>query len=73
VVEILSLETQVVAGTNYRFTVAARDISAESNSADGAESDAPVGRFQVKVFEQPWTNTLRVTAVDRVYSAGDEL
>ncbi|KAG6615750.1 protease inhibitor EpiC4 [Phytophthora cinnamomi] len=52
VTTILSVRSQVVAGTNYEFEV-------EGLSA----SYSQVSRFLVKVFDQPWTNTTELTSV----------
>ncbi|EGZ16608.1 hypothetical protein PHYSODRAFT_498081 [Phytophthora sojae] len=52
VTTILSVRSQVVAGTNYEFEV-------EGSSA----SHNQVSRFLVKVFDQPWTNTTELTSV----------
>ncbi|KAE9048195.1 hypothetical protein PR003_g765 [Phytophthora rubi] len=49
---ILSVRSQVVAGTNYEFEV-------EGSSA----SHNQVSRFLVKVFDQPWTSTTELTSV----------
>ncbi|KAG2821919.1 hypothetical protein PC116_g15856 [Phytophthora cactorum] len=52
VTNVLSVRSQVVAGTNYEFEV-------EGSSA----SHNDVTRFVVKVFNQPWTNTTQLTSV----------
>ncbi|EEY60595.1 uncharacterized protein PITG_13320 [Phytophthora infestans T30-4] len=52
VTNILSVRSQVVAGTNYEFEV-------EGSSA--SHNDAT--RFVVKVFDQPWTNTTQLTSL----------
>ncbi|GMF43418.1 unnamed protein product [Phytophthora fragariaefolia] len=52
VTTILSVRSQVVAGTNYEFEV-------EGSST----SQNHVNRFLVKVFDQPWTNTTQLTSV----------
>ncbi|KAG1700805.1 hypothetical protein DVH05_011692 [Phytophthora capsici] len=52
VTNILSVRSQVVAGTNYEFEV-------EGSSA----SHNDVTRFVVEVFDQPWTNTTELKSV----------
>ncbi|KAK1928795.1 hypothetical protein P3T76_015733 [Phytophthora citrophthora] len=52
VTNILSVRSQVVAGTNYEFEV--EGTSASLND---------VTRFVVKVFDQPWTNTTELKSV----------
>jgi len=69
--DIVSVETQVVAGTNYRFVISGCDVT-DDGGADAAGECAddvdnvPVGGFRVTVFSQPWTDTLRVTNVSTV-------
>lgn len=53
VLNVRSVGQQTVAGTNYRFSVDAL--------LDGQE---PARAVDVTVFEQRWTDTLRVTAVE---------
>jgi flavin-binding protein dodecin len=52
VTAVLSLRSQVVAGTNYEFEV-------EGVSA----SHAQASRFLVTVFDQPWTSTTELKAI----------
>ena len=47
---MLEVETQVVAGTNYRFTFTKNESSGET--------------VEVVVFVQPWTNTVKVIRID---------
>lgn len=70
-IDILSVETQVVAGTNYRFVISGCDVTADGGADAAGEcaddvDNVPVGGFVVTVFEQPWTDTLRVTNVSAV-------
>ncbi|RLN74257.1 hypothetical protein BBJ28_00009015 [Nothophytophthora sp. Chile5] len=53
VTTIHSVRTQVVAGTNYEFEV----------EGCRSEQDATARRFVVRVFDQPWTSTTRVTSI----------
>ncbi|RLN48270.1 hypothetical protein BBJ28_00000790 [Nothophytophthora sp. Chile5] len=53
VTAVRSVRTQVVAGTNYEFEV---------EGTRGGQ-DATARRFVVRVFDQPWTSTTRVTAI----------
>ncbi|KAH7482402.1 E3 ubiquitin-protein ligase mib1 [Phytophthora ramorum] len=52
VTSVLSVRSQVVAGTNYEFAV-------EGSSA----SHDQVTRFLVRVFYQPWTKTTELKSV----------
>lgn len=77
-VDVLGLETQVVAGTNYRFLIAGCDVTArggfeaagecadEDDRADAPTADCDVTGFLVQVFEQNWTDTLQVTNITAV-------
>ncbi|POM57306.1 Hypothetical protein PHPALM_38198 [Phytophthora palmivora] len=51
VTKVLSVRSQVVAGTNYEFEV---EGSSVSNNAT---------RFVIKVFDQPWTHTTELKSV----------
>ncbi|KAL4176329.1 hypothetical protein KRP22_001281 [Phytophthora ramorum] len=68
--EVASVETQVVAGTNYRFHIDGCSVT----DSDGECSDATLAackpsEFEVKIFEQPWTSTLKVTGIKEVEQA----
>ncbi|CEG46909.1 conserved hypothetical protein [Plasmopara halstedii] len=49
---ILTVRSQVVAGTNYEFEV---------DGSSASHNDAT--RFVVKVFDQPWTNRTVLTSL----------
>ncbi|KAG7381789.1 Ankyrin repeat domain-containing protein 27 [Phytophthora pseudosyringae] len=51
VANVVSVRSQVVAGTNYEF-----DVEGSSASLNGV-------RFIVKVFDQPWTSTTELKSV----------
>lgn len=63
--EVTSLKTQVVAGVNYRFHIDGCNVT----DSDGVCSEStltscePSG-FVVQIFEQSWTNTLKVTSIE---------
>ncbi|GMF40387.1 unnamed protein product [Phytophthora fragariaefolia] len=68
--EVTSVETQVVAGTNYRFHIDGCGVT----DSDGACSESTLAsckptEFVVKVFEQTWTSTLKVTGITEVESS----
>ncbi|KAE9045466.1 hypothetical protein PR001_g4975 [Phytophthora rubi] len=68
--EVAALETQVVAGTNYRFYISGCGVV----DSDGACSDSTLAsceetEFVVKIFEQTWTDTLKVTGIKQVKSS----
>lgn len=64
--QVLSLETQVVAGTNYRFHVSGCAVGS-AKKAGKCSSEAKKGckakKYAVTVFEQTWTSTLQVTSI----------
>ncbi|KAK1403142.1 Cystatin domain-containing protein [Heracleum sosnowskyi] len=51
--EVIKGETQVVAGTNYRLIIAARD-------------DTGVNNYQAIVFDQPWSHTRNLISFKRL-------
>ncbi|EGZ24626.1 hypothetical protein PHYSODRAFT_284951 [Phytophthora sojae] len=68
--EVTALETQVVAGTNYRFTISGCGVEDSDGPCDAATlaSCAPT-EYVVKVFEQTWTSTLKVTGITKTESS----
>ena len=65
--KVLSLEQQVVAGMNYRFHLLGAPVGADANSTLTGWCDRSsipkIGLYEVDLFEQAWTNTLRVTGI----------
>ncbi|KAF4135358.1 hypothetical protein GN958_ATG15423 [Phytophthora infestans] len=62
--EVTSLETQVVAGTNYRFHISGCDVTdSDGECSTSALSSCELSGFVVQIFEQSWTNTLKVTNI----------
>ncbi|KAI9909874.1 hypothetical protein PsorP6_011000 [Peronosclerospora sorghi] len=64
---VTSLQTQVVAGMNYWFTI----LGCIVDQSDGVCSQPTlesgrVENYEVKIFEQQWTNTLKVTSIKQV-------
>ncbi|KAJ0391497.1 hypothetical protein P43SY_011094 [Pythium insidiosum] len=63
-VDVLALDVQVVSGLNYKFDMTACKVSAsEGKCASACESPK---RYTAFVYEQPWTNTLKLTSVTEV-------
>lgn len=63
---IRSVEQQVVAGVLYSYQVDGCALQHATNNGwciDGGDQ-TDCGSYQVQVFSQPWTNTLRVNSVD---------
>lgn len=68
---VASLETQVVAGTNFRFHIDGCDVT----DSDGACSASTLSaceptEFVVQIFQQTWTDTLKVTSIKQVAASG---
>lgn len=69
VFEIRALSQQVVAGTNYRFEVQACKVASAANAGTCGgrtlTTNASVcDDYTIQLFEQPWTSTLEVTAIE---------
>ena len=62
-----ALQTQVVAGTNYRFAVNGCEL-APGQYKGYCQNDVQCGRseFAVTIFSQPWTDTFQVTSIKRL-------
>ncbi|ETI30848.1 hypothetical protein F441_21973 [Phytophthora nicotianae CJ01A1] len=62
--EVTSLETQVVAGTNYRFHISGCDVTDSDGECSASTlSSCELSDFVVQIFEQSWTSTLKVTSI----------
>nr|AKO90278.1 cathepsin F [Tigriopus japonicus] len=69
-VKVTNVSTQVVAGTNYRFTVHLVDTECLKSSGQeptedcAVQEDAPVKECRLTVWSKPWENFMKLTAVD---------
>ncbi|CEG44411.1 Protease inhibitor protein [Plasmopara halstedii] len=62
--EVTSLETQVVAGTNYRFHMDGCEVTnSEGVCSESTLTSCDPSGFVVQIFEQTWTSTLKVTCI----------
>ncbi|KAG1705128.1 hypothetical protein DVH05_004064 [Phytophthora capsici] len=62
--EVNSVETQVVAGTNYRFHIDGCDVTSSDGECSASTlSSCELTGFVVQIFEQTWTDTLKVTSI----------
>ncbi|KAG7401666.1 hypothetical protein PHYBOEH_011620 [Phytophthora boehmeriae] len=64
--EVSALETQPVAGTNYRFHLVGCDVTgskSEGACSENALMGCTLAEFVVQVFQQKWTDTLEVTVI----------
>lgn len=70
VYEIRSLSQQVVSGMNYRYDVQACPVSTIKSAGMCAAkiltTNSSCGEYKVQLYEQWWTNTLQVTAIELV-------
>lgn len=63
---VRSLESQVVAGTNYRFHISGCAVSGVKNAgkcSSATKKSCRAKNYVVQVFEQTWTDTLQVTSI----------
>jgi hypothetical protein len=66
VTQLKYVDQQVVAGTNYRFHIMGCDVGsafARVGKCAGADANCQPRSYAVKVFDQPWTDTLQVTEI----------
>lgn len=64
--KVRSIESQVVAGTNYRFHVtgcAVSGVSSAGKCSSRTKKSCRAKNYVVQVFEQTWTDTLQVTSI----------
>ena len=62
--DVLSLETQVVSGTNYRFHISGCGVtSSDGECSTSTLSTCAPSEFLVEVYDEPWTETLKVTGI----------
>ncbi|KAF0687254.1 Aste57867_20983 [Aphanomyces stellatus] len=55
---------QVVSGTNYKFHVLGCAVDAAANANDGCDCGTrAIGKYDIVVYIQSWTNTVQVTSV----------
>ena len=62
-----ALQTQVVAGTNYRFAVNGCELAPGQYKGYCQNVKCDPSEFEVTVFSQPWTNTLQVLSIERLF------
>ena len=62
-----ALQTQVVAGTNYRFAVNGCELAPGQYKGYCQNVKCDRSEFEVTVFSQPWTNTLQVLSIERLF------
>ncbi|TYZ61179.1 hypothetical protein PybrP1_012395 [[Pythium] brassicae (nom. inval.)] len=63
---VAAVEQQVVSGMNYRFHVDGCKVETSALAGECAkDACAAPARFVVRVYEQVWTNTLEVTAIEK--------
>ena len=71
--DVLSVETQVVAGTNYRFRISGCDVTtSDGECLEDTLKDCAPSDFQVVVFEELSTGAPEVTDIQKVAEGGTE-
>lgn len=62
-IALQALQTQVVAGTNYKFQVAGCATDFDGSLGACVDRDCDQGTYDIVVFSQSWTDTIEVTSV----------
>eukprot|EP00644_Phytophthora_capsici_P013183 jgi/Phyca11/101284/e_gw1.5.1192.1 len=67
-IAIENLETQTVAGTNYKFQVAGCTVDSDEELGACDDRNCDYSSYDIVIYSQPWTNTLEVTSITPVES-----
>ncbi|OWZ03635.1 Extracellular cystatin-like protease inhibitor [Phytophthora megakarya] len=62
-IAIEGLETQTVAGTNYKFQVAGCPVESDDDLGACDDRNCDYSSYYIVIFSQPWTDTLEVTSI----------
>ncbi|KAG3085754.1 hypothetical protein PI124_g14730 [Phytophthora idaei] len=62
-IAIENLETQTVAGTNYKFQVAGCIVDTDEELGACDDRNCDYSSYDIVIFSQPWTDTLEVTSI----------
>ncbi|ETI44648.1 hypothetical protein F441_10605 [Phytophthora nicotianae CJ01A1] len=65
-IAIENLETQTVAGTNYKFQVAGCTVDTDEELGACDDRNCEYSSYDIIIFSQPWTDTLEVTSITLV-------
>ncbi|ETL91169.1 hypothetical protein L917_10253 [Phytophthora nicotianae] len=65
-IAIENLETQTVAGTNYKFQVAGCTVDTDEELGACDDHNCEYSSYDIIIFSQPWTDTLEVTSITLV-------
>ncbi|KAH7470841.1 Cystatin-like cysteine protease inhibitor epic3 [Phytophthora ramorum] len=57
------LETQTVAGTNYKFQVAGCTVASDDELGACNDRNCDYSSYDIVIFSQPWTDTVEVTSI----------
>ncbi|DBA04807.1 TPA: hypothetical protein N0F65_004471 [Lagenidium giganteum] len=60
---VISVKSQVVSGTNYLFTAVACPVKEVVKGGKCVDVNCRAFPFEVSVYSQPWTNTLKVNNI----------
>ncbi|EGZ14115.1 hypothetical protein PHYSODRAFT_286743 [Phytophthora sojae] len=62
-IAVEGLQTQTVAGTNYKFQVAGCPVQSDGELGACKDRNCDYSSYNIVIFSQPWTNTLEVTSI----------
>ncbi|KAE8901973.1 hypothetical protein PF005_g24754 [Phytophthora fragariae] len=62
-VAVEGLQTQTVAGTNYKFQVAGCLVTSDKKLGACHDRNCDYSSYNIVVYSQPWTDTLKVTSI----------
>lgn len=62
-IAVQALQTQSVAGTNYKFQVAACAVDSTADVGACTDRDCDQATYDIVIYEQTWTNTLELSSV----------
>nr|AHL28034.1 extracellular cystatin-like protease inhibitor [Phytophthora mirabilis] len=62
-IAIENLETQTVAGTNYKFQVAGCPVETDDELGACDDRNCDYSSYNIVIFSQPWNDTIEVTSI----------
>ncbi|POM64672.1 protease inhibitor EpiC3 [Phytophthora palmivora] len=62
-IAIEDLQTQTVAGTNYKFQVAGCVVESDDELGACDDRNCDYSSYDIVIYSQPWTDTLEVTSI----------
>ncbi|GMF47443.1 unnamed protein product [Phytophthora fragariaefolia] len=62
-IAVEGLQTQTVAGTNYKFQVAGCTVESDDGLGACDDRNCDYSSYSIVIYSQPWTDTLKVTSI----------